>query len=286
MQTESKKTVELTCGNRKLSFKRPLVMGIINLTPDSFYSQSRAVTDIQISKKTEKMVYEGVDIIDVGAYSSRPDAENISVEEETGRLARGLKIIKKTAPDIPVSIDTFRAKAVECMFDSFGHFIVNDISAGELDERMFDTVAKLRLPYIAMHMKGNPQTMQNHSVYNNLMEEIIIYFTDKIKRLRDAGINDIIIDPGFGFAKTVEQNYNLLNNLTDFKNFDLPLLVGFSRKSMLYKLLNTTPEESLNATTVANTVALMNGADIIRVHDVRAAVETVEIVEKLKNKNN
>ncbi|MDR1199216.1 MAG: dihydropteroate synthase [Prevotellaceae bacterium] len=283
MQTESKKTVEITCGNRKLSLNRPLVMGIINFTPDSFYSQSRAVTDIQIAEKTEKMISEGVDIIDAGAYSSRPEADDVSVEEEISRLTRGLQIMKQAAPDIPVSIDTFRAKAVECLFDRFGHFIVNDISAGELDDRMFDTVARLSLPYIAMHMKGKPQTMQNHSVYDNLMEEIIAYFVNKIKRLRNAGINDIIIDPGFGFAKTVEQNYNLLNNLSDFKNFELPLLVGFSRKSMLYKLLNTTPEGSLNATTVANTVALMNGADILRVHDVRAAVEAVEIIEKLKN---
>jgi dihydropteroate synthase len=261
-------------------------MGIINFTADSFYSQSRAVTDAQISEKTEKMISEGVDIIDVGAYSSRPGAADISVDEETDRLLCGLKILKNTAPDIPVSIDTFRSKTVENVFDKFGHFIVNDISAGELDSEMFNMAAKFNLPYIAMHMKGNPQTMQNNTFYDNLINEIITYFIEKIKRLRDAGVKDIIIDPGFGFAKTMDQNYSLLASLKDFKNFGLPLLVGFSRKSMLYKLLDTTPEKSLNATTVVNAVALVNGADILRVHDVRAAVETVEIIEKLKNKNN
>ncbi|MDR1983836.1 MAG: dihydropteroate synthase [Prevotellaceae bacterium] len=286
MQIENKKIIEIICGNRKLSKTRPLVMGIINFTPDSFYSQSRAVTEIQISERIETMVSEGADIIDAGAYSSRPGADDVSAAEEIRRLEQGLKILKKIAPDIPVSIDTFRSEVVECIFDKFGYFIVNDISAGEMDDNMFETVAKFRLPYIAMHMKGNPQTMQNNPVYDNLMREIIAYFTEKIKRLRDVGVNDIIIDPGFGFAKTIEQNYKLLNNLKEFKNFGLPLLVGFSRKSMLYKLLNTTPEKSLNATTVVNTVALMNGADILRVHDVRAAVETVEIIEKLKYKNN
>jgi dihydropteroate synthase len=266
--------------------KRPLVMGIINFTADSFYAQSRAVTDAQIAEKTEKMISEGVDIIDVGAYSSRPGAENISADDEIGSLLQGLKILKKTAPDIPVSVDTFRAKAVESVFDRFGHFIINDISAGELDNKMFSVAAKLNLPYIAMHMKGNPQTMQNNPVYSDLIKEIISYFDEKIKHLRNAGVRDIIIDPGFGFGKSIEQNYNLLANLKDFKNFELPLLVGFSRKSMLYKLLNTTPEESLNATTVVNAIALMNGADILRVHDVRAAVETVKIIEQLKNKNN
>jgi dihydropteroate synthase len=266
--------------------KRPLVMGIINFTPDSFYAQSRAVTEIQISEKIEKMISEGVDIIDVGAYSSRPEADDVSVDDELGRLLQGLKILKKIAPDIPVSIDTFRAKVVETVFDKFGHFIVNDISAGALDDKMFNIVAKLQLPYIAMHMKGNPQTMQNNPVYGNLIKELTTYFTEKIKHLHDIGVKNIIIDPGFGFAKTTEQNYNLLANLKDFKNFGLPLLVGFSRKSMLYKLLNATPEESLNATTVVNTVALINGADILRVHDVRAAVETVKIIEQLKNKNN
>jgi dihydropteroate synthase len=258
-------------------------MGIINFTPDSFYSQSRAITDGQIAERIEKMISEGVDIIDAGAYSSRPDAADVSVEEEINRLTHGLKILKQIAPDIPVSVDTFRSKAVESIFDKFGYFIVNDISAGELDCKMFDVTAKLRLPYIAMHMKGNPQTMQNHSIYNNLTKDIIDYFIDKINRLHDTGVNEIIIDPGFGFAKTMEQNYELLNNLNEFKIFELPLLVGFSRKSMLYKLLNTTPEESLNATTVVNAIALMNGADILRVHDVRAAVETVEIIDKLKN---
>ncbi|MDR3226912.1 MAG: dihydropteroate synthase [Prevotellaceae bacterium] len=268
-------------GNYEISTERPLVMGIINFTPDSFYSQSRAVTENQIAERIETMISEGVDIIDVGAYSSRPFADDVSADEETERLLKGLKILKGIAPDIPVSVDTFRAKVVERIFDNYGHFIVNDISAGELDDKMFETVAKLSLPYIAMHMKGNPRTMQNNPTYGDLLKDVIAYFTEKTERLKNIGVKNIIIDLGFGFAKTLEHNYNLLANLQEFKVFGLPLLVGFSRKSMLYKLLNTTPEESLNATTVVNTIALLKGANILRVHDVQAAVEAVKIVEKM-----
>ena len=270
-------------GNIKLLFTKPLVMGIINFTPDSFYAQSRVETEKQIHERIEQMLSEKVDIIDVGGYSSRPNAEDVSFNEELDRLANGLKILKKIAPEIPVSVDTFRSQIVENVFDRFGHFIVNDISAGELDDKMFDTVAKLKLPYIAMHMKGNPRTMQSNLIYNNLPQEISDYFTRKIEQLRQAGISEIIIDPGFGFSKTLEHNYNLLANLQEFQKFELPLLVGFSRKSMLYNLFNTTSEKSLNATTVVNTVAVQKGANILRVHDVRAAVEVVEIIEKLKN---
>jgi len=277
---------EIKYGNRKLSLKRPLVMGVVNFTPDSFYAKSRVNEDIEILETVKRFISENVDIIDVGGYSSRPGAADVSVEEEIRRLQKCIRILKSEAPEIPLSVDTFRSKVVETIFDEFGCFIVNDISAGELDNKMFETVAKLQLPYIAMHMKGNPQTMQDKPEYHNLIKEIISYFADKIKRLRDAGIEDIIIDPGFGFSKTLEHNYNLLSKLSEFKIFDLPLLVGFSRKSMLYNLLNTTPEESLNATTVANTIALMNGVDILRVHDVREAVEAVKIVEKLKTENN
>jgi dihydropteroate synthase len=277
---------EIKYGNRKLSLKRPLVMGIVNFTPDSFYAKSRVNEDIEILETVKRFISENVDIIDVGGYSSRPGAADVSVDEEIRRLQKCIRILKSEAPEIPLSVDTFRSKVVETIFDEFGCFIVNDISAGELDNNMFATVAKLQLPYIAMHMKGNPQTMQDKPEYHNLIKEIISYFADKIKRLRDAGIEDIIIDPGFGFSKTLEHNYNLLSKLSEFKIFDLPLLVGFSRKSMLYNSLNTTPEESLNATTVANTIALMNGVDILRVHDVREAVEAVKIVEKLKTENN
>ena len=269
-------------GNCQLSLKKPLVMGVMNFTPDSFYSQSRVETEKQIHERIEQMISEGVDIIDVGGYSSRPNAEDVSPAEEIKRLTRGLKILKKITPEIPVSIDTFRSQVVENIFDKFGHFIVNDISAGELDDKMFGIVAKLKLPYIAMHMKGNPRTMQNNLMYSDLIKEIDEYFVRKIELLRQAGISQIIIDTGFGFAKTLEHNYKLLANLQEFQKFALPLLVGFSRKSMLYKLFNTVPEKSLNATTIANTVAVMKGANILRVHDVRAAVEVVEIIEKLK----
>ncbi|MDR3286641.1 MAG: dihydropteroate synthase [Prevotellaceae bacterium] len=268
-------------GNCEISTERPLVMGIINFTPDSFYSQSRATTEIQIAERIETMISEGVDIIDVGAYSSRPFADDVSAGEELERLLKGLKILKRITPDIPVSVDTFRAKIVERLFDNYGHFIVNDISAGELDDKMFETVAKLSLPYIAMHMKGNPRTMQNNPVYGDLTKDIIAYFTEKTEQLKNIRVENIIIDPGFGFAKTLEHNYKLLADLHEFKVFGLPLLVGFSRKSMLYKLLNTTPEKSLNATTVVNTIALLKGANILRVHDVQAAVEVVKIVIKL-----
>ena len=267
---------------RQLLLNKPLVMGIINFTPDSFYLQSRVETERQINERIEQMIYEGVDIIDVGGYSSRPNADDIDTSEEINRLSRGLKILKKIAPKIPVSVDTFRSQVVENIFDKFGDCIVNDISAGELDDRMFNIVAKLKLPYIAMYMKGNPNTMQNKTVYNNLQKEICEYFTQKIAELRQAGISEIIIDPGFGFAKTLEHNYNLLANLQEFQKFELPLLVGFSRKSMLYELFNTVPEKSLNATTIVNTVAVLKGANILRVHDVRAAVEVVAIIEKLK----
>jgi dihydropteroate synthase len=270
--------------NRNLLLKKPLIMGIMNFTPDSFYAQSRVETEKQIHERIEQMLSEGVDIIDVGSYSSRPNANDLSLIEEINRLAYGLKILKKINSEIPVSVDTFRSQVVENIFDNFGDFIVNDISAGELDGNMFDIVSKLQLPYIAMHMKGNPRTMQNNPTYNNLLEEISEYFTLKIEQLHQAGITEIIIDPGFGFAKTLEHNYNLLANLQEFQKFELPLLVGFSRKSMLYKLFDTVPEKSLNATTVVNTVAVLKGANILRVHDVQAAVEVVEIIEKLKVK--
>jgi dihydropteroate synthase len=269
-------------GNSQLLFQKPLVMGILNFTPDSFYAQSRFETERQICERIEQMLSEKVDIIDVGAYSSRPNANDVSICEEISRLNYGLKILKKIAPEIPFSVDTFRSQVVESIFDKFGNFIVNDISAGELDSKMFDIVAKLKLPYIAMHMKGNPQTMQNNPIYSNLVEEISEYFSHKIEHLRQVGITEIIIDPGFGFAKTLEHNYDLLANLKIFQKFELPVLVGFSRKSMLYNLFNSTPEKSLNATTVVNTIAILKGANILRVHDVQVAVEIVEIIDKLK----
>lgn len=264
------------------SLDTPLVMGILNITPDSFYADSRKQTEVAIEERIQTILSEGGQIIDIGGYSSRPDAVEVSPEEEMGRLAVALKILNAHYPDTPLSVDTFRADVARRCVEEYGVAIVNDISGGELDHEMFDTVARLRVPYIMMHMRGTPQTMQQHTDYTDMMEEIMLYFAGKVRRLRLLGVNDIILDPGFGFSKTVEQNYALMSRLREFGEFGLPLLVGVSRKSMIYKFLGGTPADSLNGTTVLNTFALMNGADILRVHDVRAAVEAVKIVNQLK----
>ena len=264
------------------SLETPLVMGILNITPDSFYADSRKQTEAAIEERIQTILSEGGQIIDIGGYSSRPDAVEVSPEEEMSRLAFALKILNAHYPDTPLSVDTFRADVARRCVAEYGVAIVNDISGGELDREMFDTVARLHVPYIMMHMRGTPQTMQQHTDYADMMEEIMLYFAGKVRRLRLLGVNDIILDPGFGFSKTVEQNYALMSRLREFGEFGLPLLVGVSRKSMIYKFLGGTPADSLNGTTVLNTFALMNGADILRVHDVRAAVEAVKIVNQLK----
>lgn len=264
------------------SLETPLVMGILNITPDSFYADSRKQTEAAIEERIQTILSEGGQIIDIGGYSSRPDAVEVSPEEEMSRLAFALKILNAHYPDTPLSVDTFRADVARRCVEEYGVAIVNDISGGELDREMFDTVARLHVPYIMMHMRGTPQTMQQHTDYADMMEEIMLYFAGKVRRLRLLGVNDIILDPGFGFSKTVEQNYALMSRLREFGEFGLPLLVGVSRKSMIYKFLGGTPADSLNGTTVLNTFALMNGADILRVHDVRAAVEAVKIVNQLK----
>ena len=264
------------------SLETPLVMGILNITPDSFYADSRKQTEAAIEERIQTILSEGGQIIDIGGYSSRPDAVEVSPEEEMSRLAFALKILNAHYPDTPLSVDTFRADVARRCVEEYGVAIVNDISGGELDPEMFDTVARLHVPYIMMHMRGTPQTMQQHTDYADMMEEIMLYFAGKVRRLRLLGVNDIILDPGFGFSKTVEQNYALMSRLREFGEFGLPLLVGVSRKSMIYKFLGGTPADSLNGTTVLNTFALMNGADILRVHDVRAAVEAVKIVNQLK----
>lgn len=260
-------------------------MGIINLTPDSFYAESRKNGEKELRERVLQITEEGGKIIDVGAYSSRPGAEDVSTEEEMSRLRHGLKIIRDTDPTIPLSVDTFRADVAKMCVEEYGVEIINDIAAGELDPDMLETVAKLRVPYIMMHMKGNPRTMQNNPVYKDLIGEMFLYFSSKIRKLRELGANDIILDPGFGFAKTLDQNYELLNRLEDFQEFHLPVLVGVSRKSMIYKLLGGTPSEALNGTTAINVIALLKGADILRVHDVKACVEAVRIVEKMKGGN-
>ena len=264
-----------------ISLEKPIVMGILNITPDSFYAGSRKQSEAEIEKRIQTILEEGGTIIDIGGYSSRPDAIDVSSEEEMKRLQMALEILNKQYPDVIISVDTFRADIARRCIERYGVAIINDISAGELDPNMFETVADLRVPYIMMHMRGTPKTMQQHTNYTNMMSEIIQYFAEKVKRLHLMGANDIILDPGFGFSKTVDQNYELMSNLKEFGLFGLPLLVGISRKSMIYKYLGGTPTESLNGTTVLNTFALLNGADIPRVHDVRAAVEAVRITEKL-----
>lgn len=264
------------------SLETPLVMGILNITPDSFYADSRKQTEAAIEERIQTILSEGGQIIDIGGYSSRPDAVEVTPEEEMSRLAFALKILNAHYPDTPLSVDTFRADVARRCVEEYGVAIVNDISGGELDHEMFDAIARLHVPYIMMHMRGTPQTMQQHTDYTDMMEEIMLYFAGKVRRLRLLGVNDIILDPGFGFSKTVDQNYALMSHLREFGEFGLPLLVGVSRKSMIYKFLGGTPADSLNGTTVLNTFALMNGADILRVHDVRAAVEAVKIVNQLK----
>ena len=265
-----------------LDLSSPCVMGILNVTPDSFYAGSRMQTEIDITHRIEQIVGEGAGIIDVGAYSSRPNAENVSPAEEMERLRMGLGILRKVQPDAVVSVDTFRADVARMCVEEYGVAIINDIAAGEMDGDMFRTVADLNVPYIMMHMQGTPQNMQQNPHYDNLLKEVFMYFARKAQQLRDLGVKDIILDPGFGFGKTVEHNYELLAHLEEFRIFELPLLAGVSRKSMIYRLVGTTPQEALNGTTVLDTICLLKGADILRVHDVREAVETVKIVEAMK----
>lgn len=264
-----------------LDLSVPKVMGILNVTPDSFYAESRKQEAHEIGSRIEQILLEGGDIIDIGAYSSRPNAADVSTEEEMKRLRIGLEILRKTAPEAIVSVDTFRADVAAMCVEEFGVNLINDISAGEMDESMFDTVARLNVPYIMMHMKGTPQNMQLAPSYTHLTEEIIYYFAQKIQTLEARGVKDIIIDPGFGFGKTLEHNYELLNHLEQFGILNHPILVGVSRKSMIYKLLECTPDEALNGTSVINTLAMTKGANILRVHDVRPCVEAVRIFQKM-----
>lgn len=265
-----------------LDLSVPCVMGILNITPDSFYAGSRMQTEAEIAARAQQIVDEGAGIIDIGAYSSRPNAENVSPREEMERLRMGLEILRKTQPGAVISVDTFRADVARMCVEEYGVAIINDIAAGEMDTDMFRTVAELNVPYIMMHMQGTPQNMQQHPHYDNLLKEVFLYFAQKVQQLRDLGMKDIILDPGFGFGKTVEHNYELLAHLEEFRVFELPLLVGVSRKSMIYRLLGNTPQDALNGTTVLDTICLLKGADILRVHDVREAVETVKIVEAMR----
>lgn len=270
----------INCNGKIIDFASPKIMGILNITPDSFFDGGKYNNETSIINQVEKMMNDGATFIDVGAYSSRPGAKHISEEEELQRILPVIKLLSKEFPNILLSADTFRSSIAEqCIHN--GACIINDISAGSMDENMFNVVAKLKAPYIMMHMQGTPQNMQKNPVYKNVVTDILYYFSKKINELLALGANDIITDVGFGFGKTVKQNYELLKNLSLFKNLEVPTLVGLSRKSMLFKPLEISQNEALNATTTANTIALLNGANILRVHDVKEAMEAVKIVELL-----
>lgn len=275
-------THTLNLRGRLLELREPQIMGILNVTPDSFYSDSRTPDEAHITDRVRQMMDEGADMIDIGGYSSRPGADDVTPEEEMDRLRRGLRIVRKLYPEVPVSVDTFRADVARMCIEEEGADIINDISGGMMDRQMFRTVARLGVPYILMHMQGTPDTMQVAPRYDNLRREVMPYFAERIDRLCQMGAKDIIVDPGFGFGKTLEHNYELMNHLEDFAVFNLPLLVGISRKSMIYKLTGGTPQTSLNGTTVLNTISLVKGAHILRVHDVKAAAEAKQIYMAMK----
>jgi len=268
-----------------MDFSSPKVMGILNITPDSFFEKSRKQTEKEIVERVRQMREEGADILDVGGYSSRPAAVFVDESEEMRRLDRGLKILFREYPDAIVSVDTFRSEIARRCVENWGVAIINDISAGGLDGQMFDTVARLQVPYIAMHIRGNPQTMMENTHYDNPVQEILLYFADKVTQLHQKGVNDVWIDPGFGFSKTTLQNFKILEELKKFHIFELPIVVGFSRKTLIRETLGVSTNESVNGTTALNMFALTKGAHILRVHDVKEAVETVQLFNRIKNEN-
>ncbi len=270
----------INCKGSLIDLSSPKVMGILNITPDSFFDGGKYKNEKEILVQTEKMLNDGATFIDVGAYSSRPGAKHISEEEELQRIVPVIELLVKKFPEIIISVDSFRSRVVEETINA-GAAIINDISGGVMDVKMFETVAKLQVPYIMMHMQGTPKNMQQNPAYTDIVKEITSFFAAQIFKLRELKVNDVIIDVGFGFGKTLGHNYELLQKLSLFKHLNVPVLTGVSRKSMLYKLLDITPQEALNATTVANTIALLNGTNILRVHDVKEAVEAVKIVEQL-----
>ncbi|MHC9089743.1 dihydropteroate synthase [Tenacibaculum sp. IMCC1] len=270
----------INCKGTLVDLTKPKVMGILNVTPDSFFDGGKYKNERDILVQAEKMLSEGATFIDVGAYSSRPGAKHISEEEELQRMLPVVELLVKNFPEIIISVDSFRSRVVEESINA-GAGIINDISGGKMDVKMLETVAKLQVPYIMMHMQGTPQNMQQNPQYENVVTEVVSFFAEQLFKLRQLKVNDVIIDVGFGFGKTLNQNYELLKRLSMFKSLDVPILTGVSRKSMLYKLLGITSQEALNATTVANTIALLNGTHILRVHDVKEAVEAVKIVEQL-----
>lgn len=275
-------TASINLAGNLVQLDKPLVMGILNVTPDSFYPASRTEGDAEIAARAKQIIDEGGSIIDIGAYSSRPGADDVPPEEEMRRLAHALRIIRQAVGDAVCSVDTFRADVARMCVEEYGVAMVNDISGGELDGAMFDTVARLKVPYVLMHMKGTPKDMQHDPAYEDVLGEVMQYLAGKVATLNDKGVSDIVIDPGFGFGKTLDDNYRLMAHLDLFKELGCPLLVGVSRKSMICKLLGITADDALNGTTALDTFALMKGSDILRVHDVRQAVEAVEITGKLK----
>ena len=273
---------QINCKGELICFDTPKVMGILNITPDSFYAQSRT-TPAEVLRKAEQMLEEGATFVDIGGYSSRSNAQEVSSQEELQRVVPVVEALVKHFPDIRISVDTFRAEVARESLEA-GACIINDISAGQIDPAIWEVVAHYQVPYITMHMRGTPQTMQTYTEYDKLTKDILYYFSQIKDKARQLRINDLIVDPGFGFSKTLAQNYELMQQLALFKALECPILVGISRKSMIYKLLDTTPETALNGTTVLNTFALLHGADILRVHDVKEAVECVKIVGELCRK--
>lgn len=281
-QSYFEKRKSLNLGGKLISLDSPLVMGILNVTPDSFYDGGKYLTEKSILSRAEEIIAEGGKIIDIGAFSTRPGAKEISASEEISRLAPAVKAIRGEFPQIPLSIDTFQSEVAKTIINDFGPCIINDISGGTMDEKMFEVAADLKVPYIVMHIQGTPENMQNNPSYTNVVNEVILFLSQRVAKLKLLGVNDIIIDPGFGFGKLNSQNYELMNRLDCFKIFKLPLLVGISRKGMVWKTLGIRPEEALNGTTVLNTLALLGNADILRVHDVKEAIQAMKIVEQLR----
>ncbi len=278
-----KKKSTINLNGNLISLSSPVVMGILNVTPDSFFDGGAYTSESTILKRAAQILNEGAKFIDIGAMSTRPGALEISLQEELDRLMPAVRAVKESFPETSISVDTYRSKVVKAVFNEIGGFVVNDISGGTFDPEMFETVGSLHLPYILMHSKGKSEEMQNGPVYQDVLKEVMLFLANQVQKLKLMGVCDIIIDPGFGFGKTAEHNYDLLNHLNAFKIFELPILVGVSRKAMIWRTLDTSPEESLNGTTVLNTLALAGGCDILRVHDVKEAVEIIKLISKIKN---
>ncbi|MDD4143818.1 MAG: dihydropteroate synthase [Prolixibacteraceae bacterium] len=278
-----KRKNSINLGGRLIDFSVPAVMGVLNVTPDSFYEGGKTQDEREMLSMVEEMLIEGADIIDIGAVSTRPGAPVASTKTELERLLPAVVAVRKAFPEIAISIDTFRSWVALRVIEEVGPVIINDISGGTLDPKMYETIAKVQMPYVLCHIQGNPRNMQDDPQYEDVIKDISNFFSDKVKQLTKMGVNDIIIDPGFGFGKNMLHNYDLMNRLDSFKVFQLPVLVGLSRKSMIWRLLSIKPEDALNGTTVLNTMALMGGADILRVHDVKEAAEAITLFEALKS---